>query len=368
VGNDNGRTGIRWYEVRNLQTTPTLYQQGTYAPDTNSRWMGSAAMDGDGNLAIGFSISSASVYPSLAYAGRLAGDPLGQLSQGEATLFAGTGSQTDTTYGRWGDYSALAVDQTDDCTFWYTNEYYPTTSISGWTTRIGSFKFPGCGQGASTPTPTRTSTAVPVTHTPTNTVTPGGPTLTPTYTASATVTPCSLSFSDVHSTDYFYTAVQYLACAGVISGYSDGTFRPFNDTTRGQLSKIIVLAEQWPIDTSGGPHFSDVPTSHTFYAFVETAYNRGVISGYADGTFRPGNNVTRGQLSKIVVSAEGWAIDTTGGPHFSDVPTSNPFYAFIETAYNRGIISGYSDGTFRWGANATRGQISVITYRAITQP
>jgi hypothetical protein len=214
----------------------------------------------------------------------------------------------------------------------------------------------------NTPTPLPTNTRVPTnTRMPTSTPPPGS-------TSTPTNTPCSLSFSDVHPTDYFYTPVQYLACGGAISGYSDGTFRPYNDTTRGQLSKIAVLAEGWPIDTTGAPHFTDVPSTNPFYAFVETAYNRGVIGGYSDNTFRPGNNVTRAQLSKIIVVAQGWPIDTTGGPHFTDVPTGNPFYAFIETAYNRDIISGYSDGTFRWGNNATRGQISKIVYSAVTAP
>ena len=109
-----------------------------------------------------------------------------------------------------------------------------------------------------------------------------------------------MQFSDVHDTDYFYTALTYLYCHGAISGYSDGTFRPNNSTTRGQLSKIVVLAEGMPINTSGGPHFSDVPTSNPFFSYVETAYNHQVISGYADNTFRPYNNTTRGQMVKIV--------------------------------------------------------------------
>ncbi len=179
---------------------------------------------------------------------------------------------------------------------------------------------------------------------------------------------CALPFSDVIPSDYFYTAVQYLYCAGAISGYSDNTFRPYNNTTRGQLSKIIVLAEGWPIDTSGGPHFTDVPPGSAFYDFVETAFNRGAVSGYGDGTFRPDNNVTRAQLCKIIVLAEGWTIDITGGPHFSDVVTGDPFYGYIETAYNHNIISGYGDGTFRPDNNATRGQISKIVYNSITTP
>jgi hypothetical protein len=179
---------------------------------------------------------------------------------------------------------------------------------------------------------------------------------------------CPVTFTDVHVTDYFYEAVRYLSCHGAVSGYADNTFRPFNNTTRGQLSKIVVLSEGWSIDTTGGPHFNDVPPSNAFYAYIETAFNHGIISGFSDGTFRQGNSVTRGQLCKIIVAAEGWPVDTTGGPHFNDVPTNNPFYAYIETAFNKGVISGYSDGTFRWGNTATRGQICKIVYGAITSP
>jgi len=176
-----------------------------------------------------------------------------------------------------------------------------------------------------------------------------------------------MTFTDVYTTDYFYQAVEYLYCHGAISGYADGSFRPYKYTTRGQLSKIVVLSEGWPLYTTGGPHFSDVQADNPFYSYIETAYNHSVISGYADGTFRWGNNVTRGQLSKIVVLCEGWPLDTTGGPHFSDVPPASVFYDYVETAYNHSIISGYSDGSFLPGNNATRGQISKIVYNAVTQ-
>ncbi len=197
------------------------------------------------------------------------------------------------------------------------------------------------------------------------------PTATPTSTSTPPApspTPCDISFSDVQPGDYFYEAVRYLYCMGAVSGYGDGTFRPYNVTTRAQLTKIIVLAEGWPIDTKGGPHFTDVPSSNPFYDYIETAYNHAIITGYQDGTFRPDNSVTRAQLSKIIVNAQGWPIDATGGPHFTDVPSSNPFYGFIETAYNHAIITGYQDGTFRPDNSATRGQISKIVYQAITQP
>lgn len=141
-----GHAGIRWYELRLPGGTPTLYQVGTYAPDGDHRWMGSMAMDGVGNIALGYSVSSAATYPSIRYAGRLAGDPLGALLQGEATLIAGGGSQVG-PLSRWGDYSMMTVDPMDDCTFWYTQEYYPAPAAVRWHTRIGSFKFPSCTPG-----------------------------------------------------------------------------------------------------------------------------------------------------------------------------------------------------------------------------
>jgi hypothetical protein len=137
----NNVTGIRWYEIRGLTGTPAVYQSGTYQPDSNHRWMGSIAADKMGNAAVGYSVSSTSMYPAIRYAGRLVTDAINTLGQGEATLVAGTGSQSG-GYNRWGDYSAMTLDP-DGCTFWYTTEYYITTS-NNWQTRIASFKFPTC--------------------------------------------------------------------------------------------------------------------------------------------------------------------------------------------------------------------------------
>ena len=137
-GTDHG--GIRWYELRNRGAGWRLFQEGTFAPDAHHRFMGSIAMDKDGNVALGHSISSSTVFPSIRYVGRLATDPLGTLPQGEATIINGTGSQTFST--RWGDYSSMNVDPADDCTFWYTNEYTPANGQ--WRTRIATFSFPSC--------------------------------------------------------------------------------------------------------------------------------------------------------------------------------------------------------------------------------
>jgi hypothetical protein len=152
------RAGIRWAEIRDPEGTPTLFQSGTHAlADTVHRWMGSIAMDKDGNIALGYSASSTSLFPSVRYAGRLAGDPLGTLPQTEVDLVAGAGSQT-ASFNRWGDYSAMSVDEVDDCTFWYTQEYYANSGSFDFKTRIGSFKFPSCVIGVPTPTPTPTAT------------------------------------------------------------------------------------------------------------------------------------------------------------------------------------------------------------------
>jgi hypothetical protein len=180
--------GVRWYELRSPNTAPVIYQQGTYGPsDGLSRWMGSLAMDGQGNMLLGFSSSGPNWpdYPGIRYTGRLAGDPLGQMPQGEGVFWAGTGSQTSTSF-RWGDYSMMGIDPVDDCTFWYTNEYYQTSSQASWRTRIGAFRYPGCTQPFFTVTPSPTGTPPTVTSTPANTATA---TATPTSTATRTLTP-----------------------------------------------------------------------------------------------------------------------------------------------------------------------------------
>ncbi len=162
------QAGVRWYELTNNGSGWSVAQQGTYAPDSDNRWMGSANIDASGDIALGYSVSSASTFPSIRVAGRLSGDPAGQLSQGEQTLIAGTGSQTGSDSsgrGRWGDYSAMQVDPTDGCTFWYTQEYIQTTGPANWQTRVGSFKFPSCTagpHGTLTGTVTDASTGNPI--------------------------------------------------------------------------------------------------------------------------------------------------------------------------------------------------------------
>jgi len=133
--NAGGRAGIRWYEVRRDTDDWYIYQQGTYSPDSESRWMASIAMNGNGDIALGYNISSTSTFPSIFYTGRRSTDPPGEMTINETMIIAGTFSQSGIE--RWGDYSAMSVDPVDDSTFWFTTEY----RASGWKTRIASFDF-----------------------------------------------------------------------------------------------------------------------------------------------------------------------------------------------------------------------------------
>ncbi|HUY77283.1 MAG TPA: hypothetical protein VMV29_10960 [Ktedonobacterales bacterium] len=134
--------GVRWYELRVTSGSVSVYQQGTFAPNSNFRWMGSIAMDKVGDIALGYSESSKSLHPSMAYTGRVPTDALGTM-ESENLFLTGGGSQTGSLH-RWGDYSDMTVDPVDDCTFWYTNEYLKSTGSFNWSTEIVSFKFPGC--------------------------------------------------------------------------------------------------------------------------------------------------------------------------------------------------------------------------------
>ncbi len=145
VGSD--RSGIRWFELRRtggIASNWTLFQEGTYAPGSLHRWMGSAAMDGSGNIAVAYSVSTSTnnqPEPSIRYVGRLSGDTPGLITTAETTIVSSTVGSTQNG-NRWGDYSSLNVDPVDDCTYWYTTEYLPS---SAWTTRIASFRFDACG-------------------------------------------------------------------------------------------------------------------------------------------------------------------------------------------------------------------------------
>jgi hypothetical protein len=230
----------------------------------------------------------------------------------------------------------------------------------------------------SSPTTTRTSVVSATstaTHTTTPSLTPTMPTgtvvastttSTPASTSTVTVTAtpgaCSIRFTDVQPGSTFYTYVECLACQGIISGYSDGTFLPNNPVTRGQAAKIVANAARYSETIPPTRQtFSDVPPNSTFWVYIERVALHGAISGYSDGTFRPFNNVTRGQLSKIDAEVAGYNDNVPSTRQtFSDVSVSNPFWVYIERVALHNVVSGYSDGTFRPNNNVTRGQSSKI--------
>jgi hypothetical protein len=134
--------GLRWYEIRSPNGTAAVFQQGTFSPDSNTRWMGSIAMDKVGDIAVGYSVSSGQINPAIRFAVRTPTDAAGTLEP-ETSIIAGTGSQLR-NLNRWGDYSSMTIDPVDDCTFWYTTEYLKSSGTFNWSTRLASFRISGC--------------------------------------------------------------------------------------------------------------------------------------------------------------------------------------------------------------------------------
>ncbi|HYP42026.1 MAG TPA: S-layer homology domain-containing protein [Chloroflexia bacterium] len=222
---------------------------------------------------------------------------------------------------------------------------------------------------SSTPVPTTTATLVPATAS---------------VTTIATPTQCSLSFTDVPTTSTFYAHIRCLACKGILGGYSDGTFRPNNDITRGQIAKVVSNAAGFN-ENPGAQIYEDVPPNQSFYEWINRLSMRGHMGGYPCGTmpaepcgtgdrpyFRPSASATRGQLAKIVASAR-QITGTPTGQRYADVPEDSTFYVWIEQLSSLGVMGGYACGSvptepcddqsrayFRPFNNVTRGQASKI--------
>jgi hypothetical protein len=214
------------------------------------------------------------------------------------------------------------------------------------------------------------------------------PTVTPTATATTapTQTACAIEFTDVLQGSPFYAYVQCLACRGIIAGYPNGTFRPGDPVTRGQLAKIVSGAAGWD-DLPGTQTFEDVAPGATFYTYTERLATRGFIGGYACGGagepcnppddrpyYRPNADITRGQITKIVANAAGLN-DPPGAQLFEDVVPGSTFYTYTQNLANLGVMSGYPCGGagepcgpanlpyFRPQAGASRGQVAKIVSR-----
>ena len=226
-------SGIRWWELRDPNgATPVIFQEGTYAPgltDGIHRWMGSIAMNSLGDIALGFSAansSNPSVFPSVLYTARHDGDPPGQMTLGEGSIKDGTGSQTGSP--RWGDYTALDIDPTDDTTFWYINEYVPTTGAIGWRLRIGAFNL------AFGPTPTPTPTPGTPTPTPTPTATPPNVCQYTFTTGSDTIVP-----GDTDTGNHTDDGDTFISLPFSFSLY-DQTYNGVNVNSNGRLDFVTV--------------------------------------------------------------------------------------------------------------------------------
>jgi hypothetical protein len=143
ASDSTSHTALRWYELRSTGGPWSIYQQGTYAPDAEDRWLPSPGMDRAGDIAIGFDVSGTDLFPSIRYVGREPGDPLGTLPRAEGTVVTGGGAQLDGD--EFGDYSQMTVDPTNDCTLWFTAPYYESSNFDhDFSTRIAAFRFPAC--------------------------------------------------------------------------------------------------------------------------------------------------------------------------------------------------------------------------------
>ncbi|HYP40639.1 MAG TPA: S-layer homology domain-containing protein [Chloroflexia bacterium] len=206
---------------------------------------------------------------------------------------------------------------------------------------------------------------------PTNTPVPPAPTQTP--------GPCGMSFSDLPDSEWSYGYVADLYCRGAISGYADGTFRPGNTSTRAQLTKMVSSGFGWVLYNPYFRTFNDVLPGDSFYPYVETASLRGIMGGYPCGGpgepcdtenrpyFRPGNDITRAQVAKMLVLARGWEVIYPLMPTFNDVPPGDWAYGYVETAASHRVVGGYSDGSFRPGYSITRAQLSKMLALTLQQ-
>ena len=327
--------GIQWFELRRPPGGAwAIFQQGTHSPDAGNpgladdphRWMGSIAMDRLGDLALGYSISSSTVFPSIAYTGRQVGDPLGQMTQPETTLVSGTSAQTGSS--RWGDYSAMTVDPVDDCRFWYTSEYIGANGR--WLTRIGAFRFSACD--------------LPITAT--------GTTFNAVEGASFTGTVALFTDPDTSATAGEYTATidwgdGTAPTAGTISGPIGGPFTVTGThtyTEEGVYTATITITDvDTPTNTATATstaNVADAPLTATCTNQVSGQTYNGVIASFTDANpFAPVTDFTATidwgdgtAPSAGTVSVSGSGFDVNG----THVYTSTGFFTVTTTIVDDG--------------------------------
>ncbi len=346
------QAAVRWYEIRNPGGTgpsgggnpPVIFQQGTFAPDANHRWMGSIAMDRNGNIALGYSVSSSEMHPSIAITGRLAGDPLNQLGA-EDIFLAGTGSQVNTS-SRWGDYSDMTVDPTDDCTFWFTSEYYQTTGSFDWNTRIASFKFPSCTAG---PTGTLSGTVTDGTNPLSGVTVTAGLSSTQTNAAGQYSFTLPVGTYDMTATKYGYlpgsandvpvtdgaTTTQDFVLATAPSALINGVVRDGSGGNWPLYAKIQVSGPGYP----GATLWTDPVTGYYQITLVEGLTYNFVINAVSPGYKTGGGPLPVGvpaQNAPLVV--KNWTLDA----NFStcNAPGYTPDIHGLFESFDGGVIPG----------------------------
>jgi len=353
--------GIRWYELRNSGGAGWIInQQSTFSPDATDRWMGSVAMNKNGDIALGYSASSSTMYPAIRYTGRLATDPLNTMTQGEGVLYAGTGAQTHTA-ARWGDYSMLSVDPTDDCTFWYTNEYIQTTGSAPWRTRIGSFKLRDCGapttgtiSGTVTDGTTNaaingaTVTIVGGASTTTNAsgaysfsnVTPGTYSLTASASGYNSATNSGVSVTAGATTTSNFAMVALPPTTGTIAGtVTDGT----TTTAISGATVTLVGGASTTTNASGAYSFSNVSPGTYNVTAAKTGYNNGTNTGVvvSAGT----TTVSNFALTPISTTNTGLLAPSANNPQTTSAGDNNGYEGSPANAYA-------TDGSFATDANS----------------
>ncbi|HTX89246.1 MAG TPA: T9SS type A sorting domain-containing protein [Bacteroidales bacterium] len=368
VNTGSNVAGIRWYELRNTGSGWTVYQQSTYNPaDGKSRWMGSIALDAAGDIALGYSISSSSQYPSIRYTGRLNGDALNTMTYGEHGIVNGTGSQT--SYNRWGDYSAMTTDPTTNNMFWYTQEYVITTGTN-WKTRIASFQFGVPFVIDATANPTTVDAGQP---TQLNVTVSGGSGI---YTYQWTSVPAGFTSTisnpiayPMVTTKYFVTvndgsqnrtdSVTVMVNMYVTASANPTTVDPGNTT---QLSSTVTggsgnFTYQWSSNPAGYNSTLPNPTANPMVNTIYTCLvNDGTQSGsdtakvnvtlHSTATATPGS-ICLGNSSQLMVNAQGgtgfytyqW---TSNPPGFTSSVPNPVVYPTVNTDY----YSQVTDGTY----------------------
>src|SRR5882762_73931 len=317
--------GLRWYELRSpLAGAFTLYQQGTFAPDSTYRWMGSTAMDQAGDIAVGYSASSSSLFPAIRYTGRTSSDALGTMRT-ETSLLAGSGSQTG-GLSRWGDYTAMRIDPSDDCTFWYTNQYQPSTGSFNWATFVGSFKFSNCG------TP-------------------------PTQDFSVSASPGSQTVVQGNATTYTATVAPSGGFAGNVtltsSGLPSGATATFNPNPISGGAGTSTMSVTTAASTPPGSYTLTITANSTSPSLTHSTAVTLVVSstgtpGFSISASPSSRTVARGNSTTYAVTAA--AINGFNGTvTFTDrgLPSSS------SASFNPGSVTGQGTSTMTVNTNAS---------------